>query len=923
MAVPSGTVTFLFTDIEGSTHLWQAAPEAMRQSLERHDAIVRRAIEVHGGYVFSTGGDGFAAAFARAGEAVAAAVEAQRGLGAEPWPEDAPLRVRMGVHTGEVSERDGDYFGSTVNRASRLMGVAHGGQIVVSEATHQLIADTEQRDLGEHRLRDLTRPERVFQVLGESLTHEFPPLRSLDAFPTNLPLELTSFVGRGREMKELHDVVIDHRLVTITGVGGVGKTRLAVQLGAELAPEFSGGVWLCELATVGDGDSLAQVIAISLGVAALQGMSLLESVVEFLRSKQLLLIVDNCEHVLRPAADLIGAILHGCAGVTVLATSREGLGISGEQLWPLRSLDVGDTDAPNVGDGSEAEALFSERARAVDPSFSIDVNNAGHVAEICRRLDGLPLAIELAAARIGAMSPSEIASLLDERFRLLTGGRKRAVDRHQTLRGTVDWSYSLLSPLERTVFDRLGVFAGSFDSTSAQRVATDDAIDRFDVLDALTELVAKSMLGVVRSDSERTRYELLETLRQYGLEKLEAADADGIRRRHAQCYAELASDLGKSLMSPDEIPARELVALELDNLRNAMAWALDRDDPEDQVLGVRIVASLGVLVSTMRSGGFGSWAERAVTASRSAPDGLGFAVLGSAAFSATARGDLETAKVLSDDAFALATPDTCPYRTAAFVARAITMYTTDLSAATEFLRTSADELEQIGDTFSVISLRSTAGMFAALSGDADAGHTLTGEALSDARVLRNPTILALALYGFALAWWQDDPDQARTAIKESLSLTEIGASDVVYADALELLGRLERASGNIEGALLTIARSLRESTRVGNRPSVISSQWYLAEALGLLEHEVEVGAILHGYSTQGPEAGLMPAVGGREGQLHEQSIDALRAALGAERFEDLSERGAAMNYETAVQYTLGELERITEANSPSTQDEAG
>lgn len=906
-------MTFLFTDIEGSTRLWQDAPQAMREGLERHDAIVRGAIERHGGYIFSTAGDGFAAAFARAGEAVAAAMEAQRGLGAEPWPDEARVRVRMGLHTGEVNERGGDYFGSTVNRAARLMGVAHGGQIVISGATRELVADAEHRDLGEHRLRDLTRPERVFQLLGSGLVREFPPLRSMDVLPTNLPLELTSFVGREREMKALRDVILDHRMVTITGVGGVGKTRLAMQLGADLITEFSEGSWLCELATVDDGDSLAQIVALALGVSMLPGLSLLQSVIEFLRSKTLLLIIDNCEHLLRPAADLIGAILQGGTGVSVLATSREGLGIPGEQLWPLQSLDVGDSDAPDAANCPAAELLFSERARAVNPSFSIDAGSIGHVSEICRRLDGLPLAIELAAARMGAMSPSEIAGLLDERFRLLTGGRKRAVDRHQTLRGTVDWSYSLLTPLERRVFDRLGVFAGTFDSNAAQRVAADETVDGFDVLDALSELVAKSMLTVVPSGSERTRYELLETLRQYALEKLDASSADAIRRRHAEYYAELASGLGTALVSHAEIHARDLLTLELENLRNAMAWALDREDLDDQLLGVEIVASLGVLVSTMRSGGFGLWVERAVPAARTAPEGLKFAVLGSAAFAATARGDFDTAKALSEDALALGMPGNCPYRTAAYVARSIIMYTTDLSAATTFLTVSADEMEAIGDRFSVISLRSTAGMFATLSGDDGTGLRLTEQALAAARVLGNPTTLAIALYGFALARWQDNPDEARAAIEESLSLTEAGASDVVYADALELLGRLERSAGNIEDALLTIARSLRESTRVGNRPSVISSQWYLAEALGLLGHEVEVGAMLHGYSTRGSDARLMPIVGGREGELHEQGISALRAALGVERFDELADRGALMDYEAAVDYTLGELARITSA----------
>ena len=357
---------------------------------------------------------------------------------------------------------------------------------------------------------------------------------------------------------------------------------------------------------------------------------------------------------------LIESILRACTGVTVLATSREGLGVEGEQLWPLRPLDVETTDTDSPAELSDALSLFFERARAVDPTFRLDAGVGAQLALICRRLDGLPLAIELAAARIGSMTPAEIASLLDERFRLLTGGRQRRVERHQTLRAAVDWSYSLLDAVQQRVFDRLGVFSGSFDSVAAQSVACSDELDRLDVLDALGELTRKSMLSVVRIDSQRTRYELLETLRQYALERLPADEADDVRRRHAGHYATVASDLAPRLVGRDELVARGQVDLELDNFRAAMGWALDRDEVDDQLLAVTIVASLGLLVSTLRLSRFGAWAERAVPASRAAPDGLRFAVLGAAAFSATTRGDLSTARAWSDEAFDLGVPRDCP-----------------------------------------------------------------------------------------------------------------------------------------------------------------------------------------------------------------------------------------------------------------------
>jgi class 3 adenylate cyclase len=437
VGVPSGTVTFCFTDIEGSTRLWESVPSTMGTAIERHDELLRSAVESHGGYVFSTGGDGFAVAFARAGDAIAAAVEAQSALAGEPWPTGAAIEVRMGLHTGEVQERNGDYFGSAVNRAARLMALAHGGQVVASAATADVVADTlpsEIRlvDLGEHLLRDLSRRERVFQVEAPGLGADFPPLRSPDVLPGNLPAQPTSFVGRSDEVRDLIDSLGRAHLVTVTGVGGVGKTRLAVQVAAELVLTFADGAWLCELAVAGDADTLAQVVASTLGVVQRAGRSLERSIVEFLRPNHLLLVLDNCEHLLDASGRLAAGILADCPQVRVLATSREALAVAGEQLWPLSSLDL-----PEPMGGLEATAgyasvrLFCERAASARPGFALSEANVAAVTEVCRRLDGIPLAIELAAARVSAMTPAEIAGLLDERFRLLTGGRRTAVERHQ------------------------------------------------------------------------------------------------------------------------------------------------------------------------------------------------------------------------------------------------------------------------------------------------------------------------------------------------------------------------------------------------------------------------------------------------------------------------------------------------------------
>ena len=435
--LPSGTVTFLFTDLEGSTRLWQEHPEAMQVASARHDDLVRALIEAHDGYVVKTTGDGFHAAFGAAHDAVHAAVAAQGALSTEAWGEIGPLVVRMGVHTGPAEIRDGDYYGTAVNRAARLMSVAHGGQIVVSLTTKELVQDrgVELVDLGEHHLRDLARVDRVYQVVADGLPNEFPRLRSLEAFAGNLPLPTTSFVGRDVELAVVDTSLQSARLVTLTGVGGVGKTRLSLQVAAHALPRFPDGAWFCELAGATDDDSLLQVVMSTLGVTALPGTTPERSIVEFLRTRAALVLFDNCEHLLDAASQLVDAVLRECPNIRILASSREGLGVPGEHMVAVRSLGV-----PRIDDsfdtivGSDAVELFVERAAAVRAGFVLETANAGAVAEICQRLDGIPLAIELAAARVATMNPRDIASHIDERFRLLTGGRRTGIERHQTLR---------------------------------------------------------------------------------------------------------------------------------------------------------------------------------------------------------------------------------------------------------------------------------------------------------------------------------------------------------------------------------------------------------------------------------------------------------------------------------------------------------
>ena len=517
---PGGTVTFLFTDIEDSTRRWEEDPSDMADALRVHDAILRGAIERHAGYVFGTGGDGFCAAFSTAADAAAAALESQEELRDDSTVDFA---VRMGLHTGEAIERDRNYFGSEVNRAARLMSIAHGGQVLVSDATEVLLRDrVGLRPLGEHRLRGLRGRMSVYQVLAEGLRADFPVLRSVDAVTGNLPQQLSSVIGREELVGEVAELVREHRLVTLTGVGGVGKTRLAVEVGAEVAGEFPDGVWLIELASVSDPASVPAAIATVLGITPQGDTPLVETVAETLAGRQLLLVVDNCEHVLAGAASTITTILGRSGRARIVATSREALAVSGESALAVPPL------ARDGGVTSDAVSLFVDRARAVRPDFGIsDGQTADAVTEICETVDGLPLGIELAAARMAAMSAVEVRDRLADRFRLLQGSTP-GPERQLTLRHAVEWSYDLLTDDERALLRTTAVFAGGFDLASLGAVVQD--ADDVDVLRHLDSLVRKSLV-VADHTAPRTRYTLFETIRQFAEDRL--AEHGGLEEARA------------------------------------------------------------------------------------------------------------------------------------------------------------------------------------------------------------------------------------------------------------------------------------------------------------------------------------------------------------------------------------------------------
>jgi len=595
--LPAGTVTFVFTDVEGSTRLLQQDAAALSAALRFHYEQLARAAEAHGGVVFERAGDGAFVAFRKASAALAAVLEMQQ-LTRQPAAPGLPrLRVRAAVHSGEVELREDGYFGPPLFRCARLLAIAHGGQTLVSHATRDLALDSmpegiQLRSLGAHRLRDLTTPEEVFQLVHPDVEQDFPPLRSLDALPNNLPLQLTSFVGRQEELALTDRLLRSSRLVTLTGAGGSGKTRLALQVAAGVAGRYPDGVWLVDLSTLADEGQLVQQMASVLSVREEPVRPLLATVGDVVRDQVLLLVLDNCEHLVEDAARVVGQLLQSSAGLSVLATSREALGIAGETAWRVPSLASPEPSEAMKKPDDQAEypavQLFLDRATAAMPTFALTAENEQLVARITRRLDGIPLAIELAAARVAALPLEEIAERLDDVFGLLTGGSRTAPARQQTLRAAIDWSYDQLEPAERALFARLSVFADGWTLEAAEAIG--ESLDARP-LDLLTSLVAKSLV-VLDEEDGGGRYRYLEPIRAYARLRLgEVGDEEvgRVSNAHLDYFVRLAEAAEPHLLGREQARWFGKMEREHDNLRAAVAWAAQSGGAED---GLRIVGAL-------------------------------------------------------------------------------------------------------------------------------------------------------------------------------------------------------------------------------------------------------------------------------------------------------------------------------------------
>jgi len=899
--LPAGTLTFLLTDIEGSTRLWESEPEAMEVALQQHDRLLAEVIESHGGAVVTSRGEGdsFFAVFQSAVSAVEAAGMCQLRLGREVWPTGSALRVRMGLHTGEVRVRGGDHLDYTpINRCARVKAAGHGGQVLLTKATRDLVAGRlgggfELKRLGEFRLRDLVEPELIFQLTHAELPVDFPPIHTVAERTGNLPLQVSSFIGRGRELDQTAAALGESRLVTLTGAGGVGKTRLALQVAGQVAARFGDGAWLCELAPVRDVAAVDDAVAAVFSLTARAGQSTRDTLVEFLRGKQLLLVLDNCEHLLEGAAALAGVLQRSCERLVILATSREGLGIEGERLVPVPPLAVPGADADLTAiTQAEAVRLFAERAAAVKPEFVVTAQNAAPVAAAVRRLDGIALAIELAAARIAAMTPAELARRLERSFAVLGAGRRGAVAHHQTLRATIDWSYQLLAEPEQRLLARLSVFAGGCTLEGAETVCRGEGIDPDTVFELLARLVARSLI-VTEEHGPETRYRLLETIREYGEERLdEAGETDRWQARHADYYVGVLQQIRHHDRREEVFWAVRLSA-EQDNLLAAWSWAIDTGniDTAFSILAGFAPSEVSSKYRLLLDG------EAALELPGAAVHpGYPLALAVSARFASgrsVGRGVEELCRRAAEANARQASPD---WRVEEVIcgARSNIAFAVGAFADVARLNERAAGLARAGGDLADTSLQLTSAAAGhLLVGDAPRAVPLAREALTLARQIGDPALIASGLLVVGAAVAETDPDRARACLRESLELsTALGYQ--IWVDHVRAAWIAFLVNDRI--ATLELGRRAIRALQLGGDRFLMGPVLQMIAGT-LAATQPEAAAIIQGASEA--YAVALPTIARPISLI-------VTEALGEERAGELRARGADMDWDQAVAYTLAQ-----------------
>jgi predicted ATPase/class 3 adenylate cyclase len=911
-AVAVGMFTFLFTDIEGSTALLQrVGGDVYARVLADHHGLIRSALAAHGGEELNTLGDGFFAGFSSPRACVAAALDMQRALGSHGWPGGELVRVRMGVHAGEAEPTAAGLVGLDVHRAARIAAVAHGGQVLVSQAAAAL-ADgflppgAGLRDLGWHRLKDLGRAEQIFQLCAPGLQAEFAPLRSLGnpALPNNLPAQLTAFIGRDREIAEVRALVESARLVTLTGAGGAGKTRLGLQVAAELLDGSGDGVWLAELAAVTDDDAVAAAIGGALGIPPQPGRDVLDVLADALGPQDILIVLDNCEHLIGACAKTAEVILLRCPKVHLLATSREPLGIGGEMIYRVPSLSL-----PAVGDagaaaaGCDAVVLFAARARAQGVSLALDADTVALVVSVCRRLDGMPLAIELAAARLRSMSLAELAGRLDQRFRLLTGGSRTALERQQTLRATVGWSYSLLTPAEQVLLGRLSVFAGGFDLAAAEAVGGSGTIDAVEVAGLLGSLVDKSLV-VAEPAGTVLRYRLLETIRLFAAERL--ADASGeeaaaARAAHCAHFLVLAEAAAPHLEGRQQASWYDRLDADQANLRRAAEHAAGEPDGTTRVLrfGVALWRYWGARYQNKEAAGL-------LVPVLSRPE------------------------VGADPAL---------FAEALVVAASYTMFT-DMPTSLRLAEKADEVADALGDDRLLILSRGILCFAYGYAGQPELARSLGAEAVQRARQLGDDMLLGMSLgiyatafdaaasgplfaEAFACAERSGDLDTEQ-ALHNNAGMAALEMGDIPGAKAhMEAairaaealgtphplqsvnLGMILRAEHDLDAARSALQQALRIGRRIGDKRSMAEAMGGLACLDGDLGYWHRA-AMLHGAAQA-----LLDQTGVPwhtfDARYRQESLDQAGAALDDEQFQRAYARGTALGFDQAISLALDEI----------------